>query len=210
MNLFGQKLTLAALNPRLPEILRHLRGFRQLHDDETTLEGFVLAITLGCEFVSSGSIFTIQSIEAGWLHGDWVPKQGHIPLHWVTGGYVLSGWNYMKLHETTPNNMKLYETNRIDSNRHIDLSIQHIHLMPSNAKKKKTSSLSYLPFPGTWFWINFLYSAVVVAPERIIRRKFGVLFRIPPNLKVVLSTFFLWGILRYMFLWMYEWMEECM
>lgn len=63
--------------------------------------------------------------------------------------------NYIKQYET------IYETNR-----HIDLLIQQIHLIPSNAAKK-----NILPFRGTWFWINFLYSAVVVAPERIDPKK---------------------------------------
>lgn len=63
--------------------------------------------------------------------------------------------NYIKQYET------IYETNR-----HIDLLIQQIHLMPSNAAKKKHPPFPISPLWGTWFWINFLYSAVVVAPYR--------------------------------------------
>lgn len=72
--------------------------------------------------------------------------------------------NYIKQYET------IYETNR-----HIDLLIQQIHLMPSNAAKKRHPPLPISLSGGTWFWINFLYSAVVVAPERIDPKKMDLI-----------------------------------
>lgn len=96
-----------------------------------------------------------------------------------TSSTALSDRNYMKLYQNILSNyIKQYET-IYETNRHIDLLIQQIRLMPSNAAKKNILPFLFPLSGGTWFWINFLYSAVVVAPERIDPKKMDLLSGFP-------------------------------